>query len=921
MNMEKTFNPEHLENHWYQFWEKSGFFKPQHNEQSYCIMLPPPNVTGTLHMGHAFQDTLMDTLIRYHRMRGFQTLWQGGTDHAGIATQMVVERKLAHEGKSRHDMGREALVEKVWEWKAHSGNTISEQMRRLGASMDWSRERFTMDDGLSDAVKKVFVSLYDEGLIYRGKRLVNWDPTLQTAISDLEVSTEEEAGFLWHIRYPLEESTDHIVIATTRPETLLGDVAVAVNPDDARFAHLVGKMLSLPLCDRTIPIIADPMVEMDFGTGCVKITPAHDFADNEMGKKHQLPLINILAPDATLNDSVPAPYRNMDRFKAREKIVEDLTTLGLMEKIEPYQIKIPRGDRSRDILEPLLTDQWFVKVETLAEKALEAVRGGKTQFVPENWTQTFYHWMENIQDWCISRQIWWGHRIPAWYDAKGNIYVGETLDSVREKYKLADDLPLTQDNDVLDTWFSSALWPFSTLGWPENTAELQKYYPTNVLVTGFDIIFFWVARMMMFGLKFMDEVPFNTVYVHGLILDPDGQKMSKSKGNIIDPIDIIDGISLEALIEKRTKDLMQPQMAKKITQQTKKHFPDGIAKYGTDPLRFTLCALATTNRFIRFDLARVEGYRHFCNKLWNASRYVLMQCENKSCGTNDSDRNFTLADQWILSLWQNTKAKLATYYDEYRFDLLAQTLYEFTWDQFCDWYLELSKPILNDPKLVKEQNATRYTLLYILDELLKALHPLIPYITEEIWHKLPNVQAEHSIMQTAYPEPETHLVNPKAESTIQLIKDFIVGIRNIRGEMNIAPSKAITVLYQGEPKECDSIQDNQALIQTLAKVSELKAVKENELIPDAATQVIGPLKLHIPLAGLIDHEAEEKRLAKAIQKLDKEIIQAQGKLNNKSYVERAPADIVEKERQKLAQAIDSKTVLEQTLDKIRALAT
>ena len=702
MSIDKTYQPLDIEKKWYHHWNQEGYFKPRMGNGHYCIMLPPPNVTGTLHMGHAFQDTIMDALIRYHRMLGYKTLWQGGTDHAGIATQMVVERQLNAQGLSKHDVGREAFVQKIWEWKDHSGNTICQQMQRLGASLDWSRERFTMDQGLSEAVKEVFVQLYEEKLIYRGKRLVNWDPKLHTAVSDLEVISQEEPGNLWYIRYPIENSSDILIVATTRPETLLGDVAVAVHPDDERYRHLIGKQVKLPLTDRLIPVISDTFVDPAFGTGCVKITPAHDFNDYEVGKRHELPMINIFTEDAILNTHVPERFQDLPRFQAREKVIQEL---------EPHTIKVPRSERTNEIIEPYLTDQWFVHAKPLAAEAIKVVREGKVQFVPENWTKTYYDWMENIQDWCISRQIWWGHRIPAWYDADNNVYVARTESEVRQKYHLSDDLPLIQDNDVLDTWFSSALWPFSTLGWPHDNPELKEYYPTNVLVTGFDILFFWVARMIMMGLKFRKDVPFKKVFIHGLIQDAEGQKMSKSKGNIIDPIDLIDGIDLEKLVAKRTSGLMQPGMAKKIEQATRKHFENGIPSFGTDALRFTFCALATTGRFIRFDLARIEGYRNFCNKLWNAARYVQMNVQDKDLGHSEVSREFTICDKWIWSVWQTTKQTIKQHFEDYRFDLLSQTIYEFTWNQYCDWYLELSKPALTKEGISENiQRGTRYKI-------------------------------------------------------------------------------------------------------------------------------------------------------------------------------------------------------------------
>ncbi len=906
--MDKSYNPHAIEQRWYEFWEQHGHFAPDASSSAppYCIMIPPPNVTGSLHMGHAFQDTIMDALTRYHRMRGENTLWQAGTDHAGIATQMVVERQLNTQNKTRHDLGRDEFIKKVWEWKVQSGGTITRQLRRMGASLDWSRERFTMDDGLSRAVTEVFVRLYEEGLIYRGKRLVNWDPVLHTAVSDLEVISEEETGSLWHLRYPLVDADGVLVVATTRPETMLGDTAVAVHPDDERYRHLIGKTVRVPLCNRHIPIIADEMVDKDFGTGCVKITPAHDFNDYATGQRHKLPMINIFTVDAKLNGNAPKPYQNLDRFEARKRIVADLDKEGLLEKTDPHKLMVPRGDRSGAVIEPLLTDQWFVKVEPLAKPSIEAVESGRIRFVPDNWKNTYFDWMRNIQDWCISRQIWWGHRIPAWYDEQRNIYVARSEAHAQEQAhaKHGKDVPLKRDEDVLDTWFSSALWPFSTLGWPDQTPELKTFYPTSVLVTGFDIIFFWVARMVMMGLKFMGDVPFREVYIHGLVRDAHGQKMSKSKGNILDPIDLIDGIDLEMLVKKRTSGMMQPQLAQKIEKSTRAEFPSGISAHGTDALRFTFAALASTGRDINFDLGRIEGYRNFCNKLWNAARYVLMSAEGKDCGAAGGAMQLSLPDRWILSRLQATAAQVNAAIGQYRLDHAAQTIYEFVWNEYCDWYLELTKPILSDTDATAEQQrGTRHTLLSVLESALRLAHPIMPFITEEIWQRVAPLLGIQSatIMKRPYPEAAASLNDAAAEAEMRWVQTFVLGVRKIRSGMNIDPKKPLPVLLQnGDAGDQAKAQAHARLIASLARVQSVRWLEAHEQAPEAATALVGEMKLLIPMAGLIDKAAELTRLDKEIDKLAKDIERVDAKLSNASFVDKAPAAVVDKERAKVA---------------------
>jgi valyl-tRNA synthetase len=937
--MEKTYDPHAIERRLYKTWEEQGYFAAIGNGAPYCIMIPPPNVTGSLHMGHAFQDTVMDILTRYHRMKGDRTLWQAGTDHAGIATQMVVERQLNSEGKTRHDLGREAFIERVWQWKQQSGDKITQQLRRMGASLDWARERFTMDEGLSKAVREVFVRLYDDGLIYRGKRLVNWDPVLHTAVSDLEVISQEEQGHLWHLRYPLADGRGHLVVATTRPETMLGDTAVAVHPDDERYRHLIGVTIRLPLTDREIPIIGDDYVDPEFGSGCVKITPAHDFNDYAIGARHGLPMINILTKSAEIVADgeiaqIPEKYHGLDRYEARDLIVHDLTELGLVEKIDDHKLMVPRGDRTGVVVEPFLTDQWFVDLtrdvqpdgrpggrKAITEPAIDAVRKGDIKFVPQNWENTYFQWLENIQDWCISRQIWWGHRIPAWYDEAGHVYVGESEQAIRAKHKLPEELPLRQDEDVLDTWFSSALWPFSTLGWPEATPELRTYYPTSVLVTGFDIIFFWVARMIMMGLRFMGDVPFREVYIHGLVRDAEGQKMSKSKGNVIDPIDIIDGISLDALVAKRTSGLMQPKMAERIAKQTRKDFPEGIPSYGTDALRFTFASLASTGRDIRFDLKRVEGYRNFCNKLWNAARYVLMNTEDHDTGVGDAPCVYSLPDRWITSRLHLTVQTTTDAIENYRFDLAAQSLYEFVWNEYCDWYLELSKIVLQTGDEAAERG-TRQTLVRVLEAVLRLTHPLMPFITEEIWQRAAPLAGRSgtTLMLQDYPQPQADRIDQTALLEMDWVMSFILGVRRIRGEMNIAPGKLVPVLLEnGQVKDRNWLNSNRDLILKLGRVERIDWLGSADKAPQSAIALLGEMRILIPMRGLIDREAELARLEKEIQRIEKDLPRIEGKLNDPSFIQKAPAQVVAKDQAKLAELRSGLLQLKEQADRIRAL--
>jgi valyl-tRNA synthetase len=909
--MEKTYQPDAIERSNYPTWETQGYFKPSGKGQAFCTMLPPPNVTGTLHMGHGFEHTLMDILTRYHRMMGDNTLWQGGTDHAGIATQMVVERLLESEGSSRLALGRENFLKRVWSWKEESGNIICKQMRRMGTSPDWSRDKFTMDPDLSLGVQTAFIRLYEEGLIYRGERLVNWDSKLQTALSDLEVISEEEEGKIWFIQYSAE--IPEIIVATTRPETLLGDTAIAVHPEDPRYQHLIGKMIKVPLCNREIPIIADAYVDPAFGSGCVKITPAHDFNDYEIGKRHHLPFINIFTETGTLNQNTPSDYQGLDRLAAREKILKEVHLI----ETKPHKLKVPRSDRSGVIVEPRLTTQWYVKMEDMAKAGIDAVTSGKIKFFPENAQNTYFEWLNNIQDWCISRQLWWGHRIPAFYDAEGKIYVGESETAIRKKYQLTDQIKLTQDEDVLDTWFSSALWPFSTLGWPEKTQDLETFYPTNVLVTGFDLIFFWVSRMIMFGLKFTGQVPFKHVYFHGIIRDHEGKKMSKSKGNVLDPVDLIDGIDLESLLQKRTYGMMQPRLKEAVIKSTKAQFPAGITAFGCDALRFTFAALASTSRDINFDMQRMEGYRNFCNKIWNAARFVLMNLPNlsdesdeKTKSTSFSPREFSPIDTWIWTKLNQTIERCHIAISEYRFDHLAQHIYEFIWNDYCDWYLELAKVVLNNPEASETQkNGTRFTLINVLETALRLAHPIIPFITEEIWQSLKSyLEAPHKALKTImlcpYPQYSEKIEEEKSLDSMTWMQNFIMAIRTLRSESQISPAKKVNVLIENaSEQEASLINNYQPWIESLCRLASLtislSTQTPTETPKNSTSTLLGALKIIIPLDGLIDLEAEKARLEKNQAKLSEEIQRVKSRLENEKFVQSAPAEVVLKERQKL----------------------
>ncbi|WP_323842034.1 MULTISPECIES: valine--tRNA ligase [unclassified Moraxella] len=939
-NLPTAYNPADLEQKWYKHWEAQGFFNATTDkDDAFCIVLPPPNVTGSLHMGHGFNNAIMDALTRHQRMLGKNVLWQGGTDHAGIATQMVVERQLGLQGISRHDLGREKFLDKVWEWKNESGGTITRQIRRLGSSVDWHRERFTMDDDLSDVVKEVFVRLYDEGLIYRKKRLVNWDCKLHTALSDLEVENHDEQGNLWHFNYyfadknlTTKDGKNYLTVATTRPETLLGDTAVAVNPNDERYAHVIGKTVILPITNREVPIISDDYVEKEFGTGCVKITPAHDFNDYEVGQRHHLPLINIFDINANiLNEfevfetaeqktptliSTPTDYQGLDRYIARQKVIEQATNENWLEKIEPHALKTPKGDRSGVVIEPLLTDQWYVKIDTLAKPAIKAVENGDIQFVPEQYTNMYMAWMRDIKDWCISRQLWWGHRIPAWYDDNGNFYVGRDECEVRQKYNLGD-IALRQDDDVLDTWFSSALWTFSTLGWKGDESDfdnqiLQTFHPTSVLVTGFDIIFFWVARMIMMTLHFVKDkngkpqVPFKTVYVHGLVRDGQGAKMSKSKGNVLDPIDLIDGIDLESLIGKRTTGLMNPKDADKIKKATQKEFPDGINSYGTDALRFTFCALANTGRDIKFDLKRIEGYRNFCNKIYNATRFVLMNVDAKQIHQTAKPNLWELPEQWIMSRLQKCEQAVKLAFETYRLDLASNAIYEFIWNEYCDWYVELAKPVLNDPDVSDERHAqVRFVLLSVLETALRLVHPIMPFISEELWQTIAPMinrakeNSEDSIMLAPYPIADESYINETAENDMNWLQSLIGAVRNIRGEMNLGNSVKLPVLLQNlHEDEKAQIQRIEPLFKALAKVQSVAFLGDNDKAPLSSSSVIGQTVVYVPMKGLIDPKVELNRLNKELDKLTKQYEQINSKLANEAFVAKAPANVVEAEKAK-----------------------
>ncbi|MGP5119594.1 valine--tRNA ligase [Psychrobacter alimentarius] len=961
--LENAYNPSEVEAGMYQGWEESGYFKPSFDkDESFSIALPPPNVTGSLHMGHGFNNAIMDALTRFHRMDGDNTLWQPGTDHAGIATQMVVERRLEAQGIKRRDMTREDFVDKVWEWKEESGGNITSQIRRLGSSVDWSRERFTMDDGLSNAVKEVFVRLFDDGLIYRGKRLVNWDPKFQTALSDLEVVNHDEKGSLWHFRYHFtdkelttQDGKNYLVVATTRPETLLGDTAVAVNPSDERYTHLVGKTITLPITGRVIPIVADDYVEKDFGTGCVKITPAHDFNDYELGRRHDLPLINILDERANILpamevypdlqtrepelETTPSDYAGLERFAARKFLVEQAGEQGWLEEVEDYALKAPRAERGGTIVEPWLTDQWYVAVSKLAKPAIDAVEDGSIEFVPAQYKNMYMSWMTDLQDWCISRQLWWGHRIPAWYDdATGEIYVARDEAEVRSKYNLSDDIVLRQDDDVLDTWFSSGLWTFSTLDWADVNADprvMKTFHPTSVLVTGFDIIFFWVARMIMMTMHFVKnedgtpQVPFKTVYVHGLVRDGNGQKMSKSKGNVLDPIDLIDGIELEALVEKRTSNMMNPKDAAKIEKQTRKEFPEGIPAYGTDALRFTFTSLASTGRDINFDLKRVEGYRNFCNKIWNASRFVLMNCVDGDSNAKPIDQTansdvWELPEKWIMSRLNSSIKDIHQHFAQYRLDMVSQDIYEFIWNEYCDWYVELAKASLNDDSVSDERKAQiRYVLLHVLETALRFTHPIMPYLTEQIWQTIAPLLGRKntdSIVVASYPQTDNSQISEQTEADMAWLQELIASVRNIRGEMKLGNAVRLPVLLQNVSSEEEArLSRIKNQFKALAKVESLEIVKEGNEVPLSSSSMVGQLRILVPMKGLIDPTAELARLGKSYDKLKGQADGIARKLGNEGFVSKAPAEVVDAEKAKLAELEGQLTAMTAQMEQLKAL--
>ena len=927
-SVDGAFDPRAIEGALYEEWERSGHFAPSGNGEAYCIVIPPPNVTDRLHIGHAFQHTLMDTLIRYHRMQGRRTLWQTGTDHAQIATQMVVERQLLAQGVRRADLGRDAFIDKVWEWKRGTGAGISGQIRRMGSSVDWARERFTMDEGFSRAVLEVFVRLFEEGLIYRGQRLVNWDPKLRTSISDLEVENVEERGHLWHFRYPLadgaraDDGKDHVVVATTRPETMLGDTAVAVHPHDARYRSLVGGAVVLPLVGRRIPVIADEHVDPQFGSGCVKITPAHDFNDHAVGVRHNLPLVNIFTAEARLNDNAPEAYRGLDRFDARQRVVADLTAAGLLERVREHTHTVPRGDRSEAVIEPWLTDQWFVKIAPLAEPAIRAVENGAVRFVPKQYENMYFAWMRDIQDWCISRQQWWGHRIPAWYDDAGNVYVARDEAEARARHGIAPQVPLRQDDDVLDTWFSSALWTFGTLGWPERTPQIAAFHPTNVLLTGYDIIFFWVARMIMMTLKFTGEVPFREVYIHGMVRDASGAKMSKTRGNGLDPLDLIDGVSTEDLVAKRTANMTQPKMAAAIAERTRREYPNGISAYGTDALRFTFCAMASQGRDLAFHLKRIEGYRNFCNKLWNAAKFVLAHAP---AGGEEAEAP-SLADRWIRSRLGQLVAASKQAIARYRFDLYANAVYEFAWHEYCDWYLELAKPVLFDADAHPRQaRAARRTLVEVLEALLRVAHPIVPFVTEALWRnvapaKAGTTSAASTIMCEPFPSQDDFPQDAEADAALRWLKAVVTAIRNIRGEMNVAPGKAVPVLLRGGgERDRKLLAATQTPLKRLAKVETPAWVEAGAAPPPAAAEVVGDLQVLVPLAGIVDAPAEQARLRKEMNKVAKDLARVDAKLGNDGFLAKAPEAVVAKEREKGRALRKRFDVLGEQMERLAAL--